>query len=114
MKCETLQVWQKGVDLSIQIYQEMASCRNFGFVDQITRSGLSIASNIAEGMEKSSTKDQIRFLEYSKGSTAEFITQAKVGLGAGFISGQIADYWQSEGKAILGMLRNLEKALANS
>lgn len=45
MNCDRLDVWHKGVKLSIHVYQQMADCRNFGFVDQITRSGLSIPSN---------------------------------------------------------------------
>ncbi len=109
MNCDRLDVWHKAVALSIQVYRGTTDCRNFGFVDQITRSALSISSNIAEGLEKKSQKDQLRFLEYSKGSTAEFITQTIVGIGAGFIDNQMGLAWKQEAKSILGMIVNLEK-----
>lgn len=43
--------------------------------DQILRSAISVPSNIAEGAERGSVKDFIRFLHYSKGSCAELRTQ---------------------------------------
>lgn len=44
---EDLEVWQRAVTLSADVYRRMASCKDFGFRDQITRSALSIPSNIA-------------------------------------------------------------------
>ena len=46
---ENLAVWKKSARLSSNIYKELRNLRDFGFKDQITRSGLSIHSNIAEG-----------------------------------------------------------------
>ncbi|MCF8427085.1 MAG: four helix bundle protein [Bacteroidia bacterium] len=43
--------------------------------DQIIRSAISIPSNIAEGHERNSKLDFIRFLHISKGSNAELKTQ---------------------------------------
>lgn len=111
MNCDRLNVWKLAVALSIEAYKELEGCRNFGFVDQITRSALSVFSNLAEGLEKSSFKDQVRFIEYSKGSCAEFITQSYVGQGAGFIPQKIADEWIKQAKSILGMLINFEKSI---
>lgn len=45
MKFEDLEIWQKAVGLSGNIYKEMRNLRDYGFRDQITRSGLSIPSN---------------------------------------------------------------------
>jgi four helix bundle protein len=39
---------------------------------------VSIPSNIAEGDERGSNKDSIRFLYYAKGSLAELITQLEI------------------------------------
>ena len=52
LKCEKLDVWKRSCRLSVDIYKLFANSKDFGFKDQITRSALSIASNIAEGMEK--------------------------------------------------------------
>ena len=74
MKCETLDVWKKSARPSVNIYKTLEQCKQRGFNDQITRACLSIPSNIVEGMEKESLKEQARFLEISKGSAAEFAT----------------------------------------
>eukprot|EP01155_Anaeramoeba_flamelloides_P000959 Anaeramoba_flamelloidesa1053970_27.p2 GENE.a1053970_27~~a1053970_27.p2 ORF type:complete len:103 (+),score=2.38 a1053970_27:1622-1930(+) len=83
MRCENLDVWKRSCRLSVEVYKTFSECKDFGFKDQITRSSLSIGScnpagtrtNIAEGMEKDSNKDKIRFLNISEGSIAELITQ---------------------------------------
>jgi len=48
---ENLEVWRRACRLSVDIYQSLSECREYGFRDQITRSALSIPSNIAEGYE---------------------------------------------------------------
>ncbi len=56
MKCERLDVWKRSCRQSVHIYKHFSDSKDFGFKDQITRSSLSIASNIAEGLEKESDK----------------------------------------------------------
>ncbi len=48
MRFEQLDVWKRASRLSCQIYQVTESVSNWGFKDQITRSGLSVPSNIAD------------------------------------------------------------------
>ena len=40
----------------LKFTKELSTCKDFGFKDQITRSSLSIPSNIAEGFEGAATK----------------------------------------------------------
>jgi len=61
MAFEDLDVWQRSAGLSAAIYKELANLRDYGFRDQVTRSGLSVPSNIAEGMERSSNKEKSSF-----------------------------------------------------
>jgi four helix bundle protein len=84
VKCEILEVWKVSVRLSVDVYKAFSNCHDYGFKDQITRSSLSIPSNIAEGMEKESTKEKVRFIEVAKGSTAEFATQTYIGMDIGY------------------------------
>ncbi len=72
---EDLEVWKRSARLSADIYKTLANLKDYGFKDQITRSGLSIPSNIAEGAERESIKEFINFLSYAKGSAGELKTQ---------------------------------------
>ncbi|MBW2678814.1 MAG: four helix bundle protein [Deltaproteobacteria bacterium] len=72
---EDLEVWQKACQLSVKVYAALKECKDYGLKDQMTRAGVSIASNIAEGAERGSPKEFVRFLHISKGSAAELRTQ---------------------------------------
>jgi four helix bundle protein len=111
MKCETLDVWRKSARLSADVYKRFAQSRDFGFRDQITRAGLSIPSNIAEGMEKASDKEKIRFLDMAKGSAAEFATQTWIGMDIGYIDKEVARDWIERSDHILAMLTKLQGTL---
>ena len=62
MKFEDMDVWKRSSRLSVSIYRELVDLRDHSFKDQITRSGLSIPSNIAEGIGRSTDKDKRNFL----------------------------------------------------
>ena len=72
---------------------------------------MSIPSNIAEGMEKESNKDKIRFLDIAKGSTAEFVTHAYIGIDIGYLDKIQTKEFIKTANQILGMLTNLQKSL---
>ena len=107
MLYENLDVWKRSRQLSIITYQELSSCRDFGFKDQITRSMLSVPSNIAEGCERSSLKERVRFLDIAKASLGEFKTQADIGVEVGFISKEHGLYFLDEASQISKMLGSL-------
>lgn len=111
MKCEKLEVWKTSARLSAEVYKGLAGCKDFGFRDQVTRAGLSIPSNIAEGMEKDSLKERIRFLDVAKGSAAEFITQVYIGIDIDYINKENGRAWVCTGEHILGMLTKLQDNL---
>jgi len=74
MRFESLQIWQRSVELSVEIYEHFAGHRDFGFRDRITRSLLSLPSNIAESYERQSDREKALFLNYAKGSAGELQT----------------------------------------
>lgn len=75
-----------------------------GFKDQITRSGLSVPSNIAEGEERETLKDQIRFLYYAKGSLGELVTQLYIGIEVGYLAKEPALLMVQEAKELAKIL----------
>ncbi len=71
---EELEVWKRACRQSVNIYKLVKLSKDYGLKSQIERSGVSVPSNIAEGCERDSTGDSIRFLRIAKGSNAELRT----------------------------------------
>ena len=109
MKCERLEVWKRACRLSVDVYRHLSGLKDFAFKDQITQSVLSIASNIAEGIEKESDKEKVRFIEIARGSVAEFITQAYIGIEIGYIKRDEGMRWVKEADELSRMLMGLKK-----
>jgi four helix bundle protein len=92
-----LVVWQKSRSLATEAYRLCMTpsfVRHRGLSDQIMRSAVSIPSNIAEGDERGTNKDALRFLLIARGSLAELETQLSIAEDLGIIPqpviGQIA------------------------
>ena len=80
MLFEKLQVCQRSWILACDIIEIFECNRNFALKDQIYRSSLSIPSNIAEGIERETLKEKVRFYYYAKGSCDEVITQLQIAI----------------------------------
>lgn len=111
MKFEDLEVWKRSARLSVEIYKALADMKDYGFKDQLCRSGLSVPSNIAEGMERESPKEFLQFLRFAKGSCGELWTQVYIGKEIGYIEKPIAQAWVQESKEISSMLVGLMKSI---
>ena len=111
MAFEDLDVWKRSAGLSADIYIELKQLKEYGFKDQITRSGLSIPSNIAEGIERKSDKETLNFLSYAKGSCGELRTQSYIGMKIGYISKDKGNKWITETKEISAMLIGLMNSI---
>ncbi len=73
-KFEEIGAWELARVLSKDIYiasGKSIGSRDFALQDQIRRSAVSIMANIAEGFERSGTKEFIHFLSMAKGSAGE-------------------------------------------
>ena len=109
MSFEDLDVWKRSARLSATLYQQTKELRDFGFQDQLTRSGLSIPSNIAEGYERDSDAEIARFLTIAKGSAGELWTQIWIGIEAGYLNKSEALVWADEARQLGRMLGSLIK-----
>ena len=107
---ETLEVWKRASRLAVQIYRALKDCRDYGLKDQMTRAAVSIPSNIAEGYERGTNKEFIRYLNIAKGSAGELRTQLYIAKEIDVITPEAMAELVEETKGIGGMLR----ALANS
>lgn len=68
---EDLIVWQKAQDFSVLIYKNFSDLKDYYFKDQITRASVSISNNIAEGFDRKTNPDFIRFLYMATSSNSE-------------------------------------------
>lgn len=71
-------VWQKSMELVAEVYRlvkKLPKEELFALSNQITRSAISIPSNIAEGQGRNTAKEFNHFLAIAKGSKAELETQ---------------------------------------
>ena len=70
-KFEEIIAWQKAKELTVSIYNNFRSCKDFSFKNQIERAAVSIMNNIAEGFERQTNKELTNFLYIAKGSCGE-------------------------------------------
>ena len=111
MDFEKLEVWKRSRHLSADIYRQLKNLQDYGFKDQITRSGLSVPSNIAEGMERNSVKEKLQFLNIARASCAEMRTQILIGGDINYIPESVAKHWLKEARELSAMLSGLIKSV---
>ncbi|ACA85938.1 four helix bundle protein [Shewanella woodyi] len=109
MRFEQLDVWKRASRLSCEIYKATETVQNWGFKDQITRSGLSVPSNIAEGEERETNKEKVRFLYYAKGSLGELVTQLYIGIEIGYLEKHSSLEMVKEAKELAKVLGTMIK-----
>ncbi len=63
--------------------------QDFSLRDQIRRAAVSIPSNIAEGDERGTNKEAVRFLYIAKGSLAELRTQLQIAHEIGYLDAPV-------------------------
>ena len=103
---EELIIWQQGMQICYEIYDELRKCRDFGLKNQMERSAVSIPSNIAEGYELSSDRAFIRHLYIAKGSSGELRTQLYIAIRQKYIT-------ENTGTEIIKKTKNLSDMIQN-
>jgi len=106
---EDLDVWKKSAQLCANIFLFFNTKNYYDLKNQITRSALSISSNIAEGFERGSDREFIRFLVYAKGSCGELRSQTYIGIKINYIDSDTGKQWIREAIQISSMITGLIK-----
>lgn len=109
-----LQIWEKGMDIVVDLYrltESFPETERYGLVSQMRRAAISIPSNIAEGSSRFSEKEQSRFSEMSLGSGFELETQLRASNRLGFVkeemSAELLHAILEKQKMISGFMRQL-------
>ena len=88
-KFEELKIWQIAREIAKCVYALTRSgefAKDFGLKDQIQRAAVSIGSNIAEGFERDSNSELMKFLSYAKGSAGEARSQLQTAQDVGYVT----------------------------
>ncbi|MDN3585145.1 four helix bundle protein [Pedobacter aquatilis] len=94
-----LQIWREGMVIAKATYlliNNMPSVEKFGLISQISRCGVSVPSNIAEGSSRSSNKEFAHFLSIALGSLFELETQILLSVDLGFLTSENVESLLSE------------------
>lgn len=88
---EKLEVWKDSINLTVLIYKLTKAFpdeEKFGLTSQMRRSAVSISSNIAEGISRSTNKDKAHFINLTYSSTMELLNQSIITEKLNYISNE--------------------------
>lgn len=88
--------------------------KDFGLRDQIQRAAVSIGSNIAEGFERDSNPELVKFLSYAKGSAGEVISQLHTAFDIGYVTEQELQDMVAALKSLGAMLSKFQLTLKSA
>lgn len=110
-----LNVYSKARTLVIAVYKLIAQFPKeemYALSDQLRRAIVSVPSNIAEGLSRSSDKEQCRFLDIAYGSLMEAQCQLEIAVDLAYISEEelsaVNQLMEEEATIIAGMRKNLK------
>lgn len=112
---EDLVAWQEARILTNQIY-DMTQKTSFGndrnLARQLQRASVSIMSNIAEGFERSSPGDYLRFLAMAKGSCGEVRCQLYIALDRKYLQPVDFNTLRDQAVKVSKLIRGLSSSIA--
>ena len=110
---EKLEVWKDARFFVSEIYltvKRFPADEKYSLTSQICRAAVSVVSNIAEGVSRSSTKEKIRFIDISYGSLMEVYCQLCIASDLKYITTNELDYLKLSIDKIANKLTALVKA----
>ncbi len=88
---EKLEIWQLSRLLVKNVYeatQTFPADEKYGLTSQLRRASVSISSNIAEGVGRSTQKERARFIEIAYSSLMEVLNQLILSNDLAFLTGE--------------------------
>lgn len=113
-----LEVWQQAMDLVMDVYRETSQFPGheiYALTSQLRRAAVSIASNIAEGQGRRTTKEFLNHLSIARGSLLEVQTQIEIAYRLEYLKLPNAQSVHQQitivARLLNGLIRALEKRL---
>lgn len=101
---ENLDVWRDAIELATRVYELFRDCKDWGFRGQIQDAAVSVSNNIAEGYERHSNTELIRFLFIAKGSCGEVRSQ-------GYVAHRVKLLDEADATALIAEAKRLSKRI---
>ena len=111
-KFEDIIAWQKAQHLAVLIYKTFEPSRDFGFKDQVQRASVSISNNIAEGFDRMSDKEFVRFLYIALASCSEVKSMNYLSERLGYVNKEQTLSFLEKSNEISKIIRGLIKSLS--
>ena len=92
---ENLEIWKLARKFTVDIYslsKKFPKEEQFGLISQIRRAAVSVVLNIAEGVDRKSDKEFVRFLRMSMTSLEEVVAALYIAIDQDFIKQEEFDY----------------------
>lgn len=116
-----LNVYKNAKQLVLDVYKllhKFPKVEMYALCDQLRRAIVSVPSNVAEGLSRTSEKEKIHFLEIAYGSLMEVQCQLDIAKDLGYITAEEFDLVDKaiseEGCIISGMRRILSQKLTTN
>ena len=113
-----LKVYTLAKDLVKNVYlmiDTLPSKENYALCDQLRRAVISVPSNIAEGLGRSTSKDKGHFMQIAYGSLMEVLAQVDIACDLGYISQEqfqkLEELIVEESKLLHGMINNFKEKI---
>ena len=109
---KNLNVYQDAKKFVVEVYRlldQFPESEKYALCNQIRRAAISVTSNIAEGVSRSSIKEKVHFLEVAYASMMEVDSQLDVSIELGYISKESYEFIENQMDSIgkqLSALRN--------
>jgi four helix bundle protein len=106
--------WRKAFELCVDVYRATEGFpghERYGIMIELRKTARSVIYNIAEGHQRSSTLEFIRFLQISLGSAAELETQLLLARALGYLDEQAHELLVQRLKEVDRMLAGLQQSL---
>ncbi len=107
---EKIEVWQKALAWTQRVYevsQSFPAKERFGLTAQLRRAAVSVPSNIAEGADRETSAEFVRFLEIAYGSLMEAVCHCGIAANPGYLSSADQESLRSGAEEIARMLSGL-------
>ena len=112
-----IKAWQMAREIAKDVYALAGRgllSKDYGLKDQMQRAAVSIGSNIAEGFERDSNAEFVKFLGYAKGSAGELLSQLITANDVGYLQGPDLERMTEKIKMTSRMIARFRDALSES